>query len=365
MARYSLHFTLFTLMLLVRRAPSLLPAATRSFSATSSLFSTFPPSAPDTPLPPSNDHTALSRQPFNSPRSSPDDSTSDSSWSALSLIPSLSDPLLNPKSGPSILSPTPIQTLAIPPQLAGSSVAFAAATGSGKTLAYLLPLFQTLKTSEIARPTTTAPPKSKRPRAIILAPTRELCVQIFAVLKSLSHSCKLSSTLVVGGEDYGIQRRSLDRVIDIVVATPGRLLKHKLDKNCFLGSVETIIIDETDTMIESGFAADLSALCHPLLYDKGTEPTRVPRETAPQFVMTTATMTVGVRRLLDPTNPEFKKRRAGDENEAVLHLPGNIISLQVRQGPTRTSERADRSESAYRSEHTHLASHPPLSLLLC
>lgn len=217
------------------------------------------------------------------------------------------------------------------PLLEGTSVAFAAATGSGKTLAYLLPLFQRLKLSETetAPRDSLAPPKSKRPRAIILGPTRELCQQIFSVIKSLSHSCKLSSALIVGGEDYGIQRRSLDRVLDIVVATPGRLVKHRVDKNVFLGSVENVVIDETDTMIESGFAGDLAALLHPMYYDKGTEPTREPRESSPQFVMTTATMTTAVRRLLEPENPAFKKRRPSDKDEPILYLPNDIERISA------------------------------------
>ena len=75
-------------------------------------------------------------------------------------------------------------------------------------------------------------------------------MQITAVVKSLCHHIKLSSCAITGGEDYGIQRRRLDKPVDVVIATPGRLVKHWKDQNIFLGSLEHVVIDEMDTMLE-------------------------------------------------------------------------------------------------------------------
>jgi len=127
-------------------------------------------------------------------------------------------------------------------------VAFAAATGSGKTLAYLLPIFQKLKTSENKLKATQShshsqtpnPRPSKRPRALVLAPTRELAAQILSVCKVLSHSTKLSVVSVVGGgsESAASQKKSLNRPVDIVVGTPGRVVKLWEDGSMFLGKTE-------------------------------------------------------------------------------------------------------------------------------
>ena len=85
----------------------------------------------------------------------------------------------------------------------------------------------------------------------------------------MTHFCKLSSVGIIGGDDNGKQKRQLDRCLDIVVCTPGRLLKHRNDGNVFLGSLGTFVIDETDTMLEAGFQDDIAALLHPCLYEKG------------------------------------------------------------------------------------------------
>jgi len=119
----------------------------------------------------------------------------------------------------------------------------------------LLPILQSLKAEEAINSTyehTKPLRRPKRPRAVILAPTRELASQILSVVKSLSHHAKVSSLGIIGGEDYGKQRKLLEKTIDIVVASPGRLVKHRDASNVFLGSVRHIVIDEMDTMLEQG-----------------------------------------------------------------------------------------------------------------
>ena len=111
--------------------------------------------------------------------------------------------------------------------------------------------------------------RPQRPHALVLAPTRELARQILTVLKSVGHHCKISSELLVGGDGYGKQRKRLaSRPVDVLVATPGRLVKHRDAGDIYLGSVRHVVIDEMDTMLEQGFQNDIGKLFHPMLYRK-------------------------------------------------------------------------------------------------
>jgi superfamily II DNA/RNA helicase len=101
---------------------------------------------------------------------------------------------------------------------------------------------------------------SGRPRCLILVPTRDLAKQVLSCIKNLSHSSKISSGGVLGGEDYARQKKMLDGKTDIIVASPGRLLQHKIQKHVFFGHVTHVIIDEVDTMLTQGFGADISSL---------------------------------------------------------------------------------------------------------
>ena len=228
----------------------------------------------------------------------------------------------------------------IPP---ARSIAFAAATGSGKTLAYLLPIIQSLRGQElmalgnVTNESLRAEALSRlrrprRPRALILAPTRELARQILSVLKSVGHVCKVSSDILVGGDDYGSQRRRLaDRPVDVLVATPGRLVKHRDAGDVYLGSVRHVVIDEMDTMLEQGFQGDLGKLLHTMLYRKKVVEAEEYRsgklalaEGAPQVILTTATLTPAVRRSLDrPELPFEPKRVYGKQNNADKKKDGD------------------------------------------
>eukprot|EP00980_Cylindrotheca_fusiformis_P004168 scaffold909_cov135-Cylindrotheca_fusiformis.AAC.25 len=286
-----------------------------------------------TPL--NSDQSAMSksRAPFRMPKNSADDSKTQSTkglaWNPLGLFTELVDCL---EKDLSLKSPTPVQSLVIPELLKEEkdSVAFLAATGSGKTLAYLLPLMQQLKQQELFESYERRP---RRPRLLILVPTRELALQITMVLKSLSHSIKLSSQALVGGQDKGIQRKALaSRPVDVVVATPGRLLQHWKDESVFLGSVETIVLDEMDTMLEQGFQNELRQILYPLLYagkpDKDSTAPPPLKENAPQIVLTSATMTQSIQKLLGD-NPKTSKlnvagkklHRGGEAQYSKLFLP--------------------------------------------
>jgi superfamily II DNA/RNA helicase len=203
--------------------------------------------------------------------------------------------------------PSPIQRAAIPEALSGHNLAFAATTGSGKTLAYLLPAIQALKGREamaldgkksVSDVTSSnicdeyALRERKRPKVLVLVPTRELAQQVLGVCKRLSHFTKFSSCMIVGGGDYGKQRRALAGAVDVVVASPGRLLKHRTMDHFHLSQVTHVIIDEVDTMLVQGFGPDLKALLGPILFSPK-------RKASVQFLLATATMTKAVSRLLE------------------------------------------------------------------
>mmetsp|Transcript_8362 Transcript_8362/g.12387 ORF Transcript_8362/g.12387 Transcript_8362/m.12387 type:complete len:604 (+) Transcript_8362:55-1866(+) len=284
-----------------------------------------------------------SRAPFSSPKNSFDDSITsdpsllnDLSWSRLGLIDELVAGLTK---GMELTDPTPVQRMAIPAIMGNSedgapqSVAFAAATGSGKTLAYLLPIIQSLKAEELlSTENVAAVRRPKRPRAIILAPTRELASQILAVLKQLSHHCKISSVGIIGGEDYGKQRKMLEKPIDVVVASPGRLVRHRDAGHVYMSSVRHCVIDEVDSMLEQGFQQDIAKIIHPLLYKRtGTIPEGTQLvEAAPQIVLTSATITPSVRRLLEGKGKKVRNKNAPDgENEVAIRLPPGMRMLEA------------------------------------
>jgi len=143
-------------------------------------------------------------------------------------------------------TPTPIQAKAIPPQLEGRDILGIAQTGSGKTAAFVLPIL-----AGIAKLEGRAEPRSTR--ALILAPTRELAVQIEEVARSLAGGMRLSTVLVLGGVSRHAQVTKLAGGVDIVIATPGRLKDLLDDKKVRLDSTRWLVLDEADRMLDMGF----------------------------------------------------------------------------------------------------------------
>ncbi len=146
----------------------------------------------------------------------------------------------------SYTDPTPIQTEAIPPILAGRDVLALAQTGTGKTAAFALPILQRLRQE-----------KSKRVRALILAPTRELAEQIHAALRTLGKKTGVSSMTLYGGVNIRPQITSLKKGVEVVVACPGRLLDHMSQRTIQLSSLEVLVLDEADQMFDMGFLPDI------------------------------------------------------------------------------------------------------------
>jgi superfamily II DNA/RNA helicase len=141
--------------------------------------------------------------------------------------------------------PTDIQRQAIPVALEGRDLMASAQTGTGKTAAFVLPLLQRLlKPSAV---------KGRGPRVLVLTPTRELAMQIADNVRQFSRECRVTSGLVVGGVGYGGQLKLLQQPLDILVATPGRLMDHMEQRRVDFSRIETLVLDEADRMLDMGF----------------------------------------------------------------------------------------------------------------
>lgn len=145
---------------------------------------------------------------------------------------------------------TPVQEESIPLALKGSDVAAQAQTGTGKTAAFLISLFTQLSKSP-------ATGKKRGPRALVLAPTRELVVQICADASGIGAFCPYKVQPIFGGVDYEKQRQALRDGVDVIVATPGRLIDYAKQNVFSLKDVEALVIDEADRMFDMGFIKDL------------------------------------------------------------------------------------------------------------
>ena len=142
--------------------------------------------------------------------------------------------------------PTPVQQRAIPLVLEGRDVLAGAQTGTGKTAAFSLPLLQRLATKE--------PRRGKRaPRALIITPTRELAIQVHESLRDYAAGTGLTSTMIFGGVGMSPQIDALRRGVDMLVATPGRLIDHAENNHLDLSKIEVLVLDEADRMLDMGF----------------------------------------------------------------------------------------------------------------
>src|SRR5262245_45977642 len=193
---------------------------------------------------------------------------------------------------------TPIQAKAIPIVLAGRDVMGAAQTGTGKTAAFSLPLLQKMLPHE----NTSMSPARHPVRALVLAPTRELADQVAANVKAYAKHTLLRSAVVFGGIDIKPQAAELKSGVEVLIATPGRLLDHIEARNCVLNQVEYVVLDEADRMLDIGFLPDLQRI---LSY----------RPQQRQTLLFSATFSPEIRRLAqsylqDPVTVEVAQRNA-------------------------------------------------------
>lgn len=169
---------------------------------------------------------------------------------------SLAEPLARAVAEMGYETMTPIQEQAIPVVLQGKDVMGAAQTGTGKTAAFALPLLQRMMKHE--NPSTS--PARHPVRALVLLPTRELAVQVAQQVELYAKYTNLRSTVVFGGMDMKPQTLELKRGVEVLVATPGRLLDHIEAKNTVLNQVEYVVLDEADRMLDIGFLPDLQRI---------------------------------------------------------------------------------------------------------
>jgi superfamily II DNA/RNA helicase len=164
----------------------------------------------------------------------------------------LSEPLLKALAELNYSEPTAIQKKAIPVVLSGKNIVAAAQTGTGKTASFVLPILEKLNTDRKLR--------GKRIRALILTPTRELAVQVEQSIRDYGKHLNLSSMAMYGGTDIEPQRQKLIWGVDIVVATPGRLLDMAHQRALHFDELEVLVLDEADRMLDMGFIEDINKI---------------------------------------------------------------------------------------------------------
>src|SRR5262245_46738427 len=209
-------------------------------------------------------------------------------------------------------TPTPIQAQAVPVVLTGRDVLGCAQTGTGKTASFTLPMLEIL---------TRGRARARMPRSLILEPTRELAAQVAENFDRYGKYHKLSKALLIGGVSYTDQERLLDRGVDVLIATPGRLLDHFERGRILLNDVKILVIDEADRMLDMGFIPDVERIANLL----------------PQFRQTllfSATMPPEIQRLADNflSNPK-----------RVSVAPPASPAETVAQHLVHTSERSKRA----------------------
>ena len=249
-------------------------------------------------------------------------------------------------------TPTPIQQQAIPHVLAGSDLEALAQTGTGKTAAFVLPILHRLigqnggALERVAR---------NRPRALILVPTRELAAQVLESVRNYGKHLPLRSLAVYGGVGMQPQVQVFRRGVDIVVATPGRLLDHISQRTVDLGAVETLVLDEADRMLDMGFIRDIRKIIE-----------RLPKQR--QNLMFSATFAPEVRELAhtvlkNPAMVEVARRNSAAElvtqsvirvdrdkkKDALLHLFDNhgwhqtLIFTRTKHGADALARKLDQA----------------------
>jgi superfamily II DNA/RNA helicase len=170
------------------------------------------------------------------------------SFSELGLSPELLDAIT--KAGYS--TPTPIQQKAIPQILLGQDITGIAQTGTGKTAAFVLPMIDRLARGRS---------RARMPRTLILAPTRELAAQVAENFEKYGINHKLTLALLIGGVSFGDQDRLLMKGVDVLIATPGRMIDQFERGKILLTGVEMLVIDEADRMLDMGFIPDIEKIC--------------------------------------------------------------------------------------------------------
>jgi len=254
--------------------------------------------------------------------------------------------------------PTPIQAEAIPPALAGRDVLASAMTGSGKTAAFLLPILQRL----LERPRGTT-------RGLVLTPTRELAVQILEDLNDLAIHTPITAAAVIGGVGMGPQEHAFRSGVDVIIATPGRLLDHMRSPYAKLGGLEHLVLDEADRMLDMGFLPEIRRILRHLpakrqtLFFSATMPAPIAALTR-EMLKDPATIqlnrqvgpAVGITQAVYPVAQELKSSlltvllSRGEIREALVftrtkHRANRVAEFLIRQGVNAERIHGNRSQS--------------------
>ena len=215
----------------------------------------------------------------------------------------LSDKVLAAVAATGYTTPTPIQEQAIPHVLARRDVLGIAQTGTGKTAAFVLPMLTMLEKGRA---------RARMPRTLILEPTRELAAQVKEQFDKYGAGQKLNVALLIGGVSFGDQDTKLTRGVDVLIATPGRLLDHTERGGLLLTGVELLVIDEADRMLDMGFIPDIERICKMIPFTR-------------QTLFFTATMPPEIARITETFlhNPaEDRSFQAGDDRRRRVPVPG-------------------------------------------
>ena len=266
------------------------------------------------------------------------------SFSKLGLTPSLCLPLARL----GYAEPTPIQTEAIPAVLTGTDLLARAQTGTGKTAAFGLPMIERL----VVRPDGARP---RRPRGLVLVPTRELAVQVHRALSTYGAPVQLRVTAIFGGVGMGAQIQSLRRGTDIVVATPGRLIDHLQRRTVDLAAIDILTLDEADRMLDLGFlpalrrvVAALPRSRQTLLFSATLSEAVV--GLAAEFTRGPARVDVSAGQVVTPTVTHHLHTVPGDQKRAVLtHVltqeaaSQTLVFCKTKRGSDRVGEHLERA----------------------
>jgi ATP-dependent RNA helicase RhlE len=220
-------------------------------------------------------------------------------------------PLLSAATRAGFKEPKPIQTLAIPPYLEGRDVLGLAQTGSGKTAAFALPIL-----SRIAALGTKRLPRTAR--ALVLAPTRELAVQIEEVFRLLARGLHLSTALVLGGVSRASQVKRLHAGVDILVATPGRLVDLVREGDVSLAETRFLVLDEADRMLDMGFLPDVKRLVKATHRDRQTS-------------LFSATMPAEIEALAGSLLKDPVRVEAAPQSTTASEIAQSVVMARTRQ----------------------------------
>ncbi|MBA3296778.1 MAG: DEAD/DEAH box helicase [Acidobacteria bacterium] len=225
-------------------------------------------------------------------------------------------------------STTPIQSAVIPFVMNGDDLIGCAATGTGKTAAFLLPILNRMLLARAA-----APEERGYTRVLILAPTRELCVQIADDVEGFTYHTDVTSVAVYGGVDMGPQERALKSGVDIIIATPGRLMDHMRSLTVKYDKLDTLVLDEADRMMDMGFWPDVRRIVAAL-----------PDTAARQTLLFSATMPEEVMKLADEVVVDAKYVQIGTSGgtaKTITHAIENVPSAQKTEWLARFLRRTD------------------------